>query len=65
MGHDADLNRRTFLQQAGMTALWGAVGTGTAAASAGGGSAAASAQARFDFDEVYNLSLIHTDAADE
>ncbi|HUE85212.1 MAG TPA: aminotransferase class I/II-fold pyridoxal phosphate-dependent enzyme [Vicinamibacterales bacterium] len=53
MGHDGELNRRTFLQHAGMTALWGAVGAGTAS----GAVAAAGAepvQATFDFDEVYN-----------
>jgi cystathionine beta-lyase len=50
MAHD-DLDRRRFLQQAGITALWGAVGAG-----AGGEAAAAveSRQSTFDFDEVYN-----------
>ncbi|HSC28412.1 MAG TPA: aminotransferase class I/II-fold pyridoxal phosphate-dependent enzyme [Vicinamibacterales bacterium] len=51
MAHDLD--RRSFLQQAGITALWGAVGTGAAIA----GSpvpAAAGSQTRYDFDEVYN-----------
>ena len=49
MSH-ADVNRRTFLQQAGLTALWGTVG-----ASAGGTeTAATSMQTKYDFDEVYN-----------
>ncbi len=54
MAYEGDLNRRTFLQQAGMTALWGTVGAG---AVTGAGATAASAeptQASFDFDEVYN-----------
>jgi cysteine-S-conjugate beta-lyase len=53
MAHDGELNRRTFLQHAGMTALWGAVGTGTAS-SAGAAPTLEPAQPRFDFDEVYN-----------
>jgi cysteine-S-conjugate beta-lyase len=49
MSH-ADVNRRTFLQQAGLTALWGTVG-----ASAGMSEAAtAPMQTKYDFDEVYN-----------
>jgi cystathionine beta-lyase len=51
MAHDGDLDRRTFLQHAGMTALWGTVGasvTGTQ------GDTAAAAQPRYDFDEIYN-----------
>jgi len=53
MAHDSGLNRRTFLQHAGMTALWGAVGTGTAAG-AGGAFGGGSTQGKFDFDEIYN-----------
>ena len=52
MAHD-DLNRRTFLQQAGMTALWGTVGASGASTLAASASGAA-AQTTFDFDEVYN-----------
>jgi cystathionine beta-lyase len=48
---DGDLNRRTFLQQAGLTALWGTVG---ATASVTDADAATSIQTRYDFDEVYN-----------
>jgi cysteine-S-conjugate beta-lyase len=51
--HHGDVNRRTFLQHAGMTALWGAVG-GSAAAHAAPAALAEATQARFDFDEVYN-----------
>lgn len=48
---DGDLNRRTFLQQAGLTALWGTVG---ATASGTSADAAPAIQTKFDFDEVYN-----------
>lgn len=51
MAHD-DLDRRTFLQHAGMTALLGTVGG--AGAGASHGRAAAPVQTRYDFDEVYN-----------
>lgn len=34
MSHNDGLNRRAFLQNAGMTALLGAMGTGTSTASA-------------------------------
>jgi cysteine-S-conjugate beta-lyase len=50
MAHD-DLDRRTFLQHAGMTALWGAVGATTGVAHTGAGTPA---QTKYDFDEVYN-----------
>jgi cystathionine beta-lyase len=52
MAHSGDLDRRTFLHHAGMTALLGTVG-GTLG---GGdvGAAGSSAQGAFDFDEVYN-----------
>jgi cystathionine beta-lyase len=53
MAHDGELNRRTFLQHAGMTALWGAVGAG-AASSADAAPGLEPAQHRFDFDEIYN-----------
>jgi cystathionine beta-lyase len=52
MAHNGDLNRRVFLQQAGLTALMGAVGPGMPGA--GGAAAAPGVQNRFDFDEVYN-----------
>ena len=51
MAHDGDLDRRTFLQHAGMTALWGTVGTGTVVTET---HAARGLQPKFDFDEVYN-----------
>jgi cystathionine beta-lyase len=47
------LNRRTFLQHAGMTALYGTVGAGTGSATAEASSAFA-AQHTYDFDEIYN-----------
>jgi cystathionine beta-lyase len=53
MAHDGDLNRRTFLQHAGMTALWGTVGGGATLAKAAP-SASAPAQTKYDFDEIYN-----------
>ena len=54
MRHDSDLNRRTFLQQAGMTAVWGAVGAPAASRTAVAAEPAASIQPTFDFDEVFN-----------
>jgi cystathionine beta-lyase len=47
------LGRRTFLQNAGMTALLGAVGGGAPSVAAAAG-AAAQAAGRFDFDTPYN-----------
>src|SRR5689334_7706087 len=44
------LGRRTFLQHAGMTALWGTVG----ATASNDAVAAAPMQAKYDFDEIYN-----------
>lgn len=46
------VNRRSFLQNAGMTALLGAIGSNTSPASAAGGGAAANG--KYDFDTVYN-----------
>jgi cysteine-S-conjugate beta-lyase len=55
MAHHTDVDRRTFLQHAGMTALWSAVGGSAAAAGGLDGDLAHSAmQPRFDFDEIYN-----------
>ena len=48
----SDLDRRTFLQQAGVTALWGTVGASVSSSTAG--MTAPSTQARFDFDELYD-----------
>ena len=53
MAHDSDLNRRTFLQHAGLTAVWGVVGAG-AAGRADAAPSAKPTQVGFDFDEVYN-----------
>lgn len=50
MAHD-DLDRRTFLQHAGMTALWGTVGAGANATMIAAG---APAQTKYDFDEVFS-----------
>jgi cystathionine beta-lyase len=50
MAHD-DLDRRTFLQHAGMTALWGTVGANVARGESGAGT---SMQPKYDFDEIYN-----------
>jgi hypothetical protein len=55
MSHDA-LDRRSFLKNAGLTALASAVGTGSAAAAAAPHGSAASA---YDFDTIY--SRIGTD----
>ncbi|MBA3271211.1 MAG: aminotransferase class I/II-fold pyridoxal phosphate-dependent enzyme, partial [Acidobacteria bacterium] len=51
--HD-QLDRRVFLQTAGITALWGAVGGGVAVATAQGAGAAPPWKGKFDFDTVYN-----------
>lgn len=50
------LNRRSFLRNAGMTALVGAVGTGSPLAAAAGATVAGAAAAggTFDFDTPYN-----------
>lgn len=50
MTHD-ELDRRTFLQTAGMTAIWGTVG---ASAAASRETALAPMQTRYDFDEIYD-----------
>jgi len=52
MAHESGLNRRTFLQHAGMTAAWGVVGA--KAASGAQAQSAKTTHAGFDFDEVYN-----------
>jgi cystathionine beta-lyase len=44
------LGRRTFLQHAGMTALWSTVG----ATAANGAVSSAPMQAKYDFDEIYS-----------
>jgi cystathionine beta-lyase len=55
MSQNAGLNRRSFLRNAGMTALVGAVGTGTSLTAAAEAAAFAPADhGKFDFDEVYN-----------
>ena len=54
MAHDGDLNRRAFLQRAGMTALWGTVGAGSGSGAAATASGTQGAHPKFDFDEVYN-----------
>ena len=48
------LGRRAFLQNAGMTALLGAVGGGAPAVAAASSGALAQAGGRFDFDTPYN-----------
>ena len=48
------VNRRAFLQNAGMTALLGAMGTGTAAASDAADAALEPVNGKYDFDTVYN-----------
>jgi cystathionine beta-lyase len=53
MAHD-DLDRRSFLQQAGMTALWGTVGAGATASAGNLPVAETSSQVKYDFDEIYN-----------
>ena len=54
MSQNDGLNRRTFLKNAGMTALVGAVGSGTSVATAAAGLAVAASNAKFDFDTPYN-----------
>ena len=55
MSHTNGLNRRSFLRNAGMTALVGAVGTGSPlAAAAGVAATGAAAGGTFDFDTPYN-----------
>jgi cystathionine beta-lyase len=51
MAHDGDLGRRTFLQHAGMTALWSTVGAATGVTTA---VTATARQTKYDFDEIYN-----------
>jgi cystathionine beta-lyase len=51
MRQHGDLDRRRFLQSAGMTALWGTVG---AHASPAASLPTATAQVKYDFDEIYN-----------
>jgi cysteine-S-conjugate beta-lyase len=53
MSHHGRLNRRSFLQNAGMTAVFGAVGSNGALGALGAGAASAS-QTRFDFDTIYD-----------
>jgi cystathionine beta-lyase len=61
MSQNDGLNRRTFLRNAGMTALVGAVGTGTSLATVADAAAFAPADhGKFDFDEVY--SRVGTDS---
>ena len=54
MSQSDRLDRRGFLQNAGMTALWSAVGTGAAATNLHSHDTAQSATQRFDFDTIYN-----------
>ena len=55
MSQNDGLNRRSFLRNAGMTALVGAVGTGSSLAAAAGAAVAAAADGtKFDFDTPYN-----------
>jgi cystathionine beta-lyase len=53
MSQNAGVNRRSFLRNAGLTALVGAVGSGSSAATLAAGAAAAPGD-RFDFDTPYN-----------
>ena len=55
MSHTDGLNRRAFLQNAGMTALLGALGTGTSVAGdAAGAILAPPAGGKYDFDTPYS-----------
>jgi cysteine-S-conjugate beta-lyase len=55
MSHADGLNRRSFLQNAGMTALFGALGAGSSPAAAAVGAAfEPGANGKFDFDTIYN-----------
>ena len=52
--HRSGLDRRRFLQSAGMTALWGAVGTGASVGATGVAAAAQAGRTTYDFDTIYN-----------
>ena len=54
MPHNGGLNRRSFLKNAGMTALVGAAGSGTSLAAAAASASFAAAGSKYDFDTVYN-----------
>src|SRR6185503_3031274 len=54
MSHTNGLGRRSFLRNAGMTALVGAVGSGTPFAAAAAEAAVAATNGKFDFDTPYN-----------
>jgi len=61
MSQNAGLNRRSFLRNAGMTALVGAVGPGTSFAKVADAAAFAPGEhGKYDFDEVY--SRVGTDS---
>lgn len=53
MAHEGALNRRRFLQRAGLTAAWGAVGAPAPAFATGAGSQGP-ASTKYDFDTIYN-----------
>ena len=54
MAQHEGLGRRSFLKNAGLTALVGAVGGGGSVASAAAGAALAASTGKFDFDTPYN-----------
>jgi cystathionine beta-lyase len=54
MAHADGLNRRAFLQNAGMTAVFGALGAGSSPALAAAGAAFEPANGKYDFDTIYN-----------
>lgn len=60
MSHNDGLNRRAFLQNAGMTALLGAVGTGPSTASAAASAVLEPPDGKYDFDTIY--SRVGTDS---
>jgi cysteine-S-conjugate beta-lyase len=54
MSHLDGLDRRSFLQNAGMTALLGTFGSGATSLNAAAGGALAAPAGKYDFDEVYS-----------
>ena len=59
MSQRIELNRRSFLRTAGMTAIAGAVGTNASIAAAALSPAAEPPDGKYDFDEIYDRTGTH------
>ena len=59
MSQRIELNRRSFLRTAGMTALAGAVGTNSSIAAAAPRATAEPSDGVYDFDEIYDRTGTH------